>query len=152
MPACFAGAGLLGYRLGTPSRVAAGLVAVGAFHSLAFLGAHQALTASGRSADLIHLVSQWLFLGGFVALVWLAAAYPTAHPSRALIGVAAVIAFIGPAVAALAGPTSSVIDDTPDTRAGSAAAAEELWRIRLGSVAPHPAVGGPHLRGALSAR
>ena len=112
VPACFLGAGLLGYRLGTPPRVAGGLVAVGCCHLLAFLGGNQALAASGKEADWIHLVSQWLFLGGFVALVWLAATYPTQRPSSRLLAVAAAIGVSGPLLAAMSGPTPALLDDT----------------------------------------
>ena len=111
VPACFLGAGLIGHRLGTPPRVAGGLIAVGAFHLLAFLGADQALTAEAGVAW-IHVASQLLFLGGFVALVWLASAYPDQRPSMRLIGSASVVATAGPVVAALSGPTPALIDDT----------------------------------------
>ncbi len=112
LPACFLGAGLLGYRLGTPPRVAGGLIAVGCCHLLAFLGGNQALSASGDQADLIHLASQWLFLGGFVALVWLAASYPTQRPSIPLLAVAVALGTVGPLLAGLSGPTPALLDDT----------------------------------------
>ena len=112
VPTCFLGAGFLGYRLGTPPRVAGGLVAVGGCHLLAFLGAHQALSASGDEVAWIHVASQWLFLGGFVALVWLAAAYPTQRPSFALVALASAVGFVGPTLAALSGPTPAMLDDT----------------------------------------
>jgi hypothetical protein len=70
VPACFLGAGLIGYRLGTPARVAGGLAALGCAHLLAFLGAGQALDSDGAAASWIHLGSQLLFLGGFVAGFW----------------------------------------------------------------------------------
>lgn len=111
VPACFLGAGLIGYRLGTPHRVAGGLVAVGCSHLLAFLGANQALAASGPAADWIHLSSQWLFLGGFVALVWLAATYPTQRVSMRLVTVAGGLAVAGPGLAAMSGPTPALLDD-----------------------------------------
>ncbi len=132
VPACFLGAGLIGYRLGTPPRVVGGLVAVGCSHLLAFLGANQALTTGGAAADWIHLVSQWLFLGGFVALVWLAASYPTQRPSTTLVAAAAALGVIGPLLAAVSGPTPALVDDKrelgplahllPEALAGVAAA------------------------------
>lgn len=111
VPACFLGAALIGYRLGTPPRVAGGLAAVGCAHLLAFLGANQALSASGATADWIHLVSQWLFFAGFAAFVWLAATYPTQRPSTRLIAVAAALTVAGPLLAAISGPTPSILDD-----------------------------------------
>jgi DNA-binding CsgD family transcriptional regulator len=103
---------LIGYRLGTPPRVAGGLVAVGCAHLLAFLGANQALAASGATADWIHLVSQWLFVGGFVAFVWLTAVYPEQRPPRPLLATAAALGVSGPALAATSGPTPSIVDDS----------------------------------------
>ena len=111
IPVCFVGAGLLGFRLGTPPRVAGGLIAVGCSHLLAFFGARQALAASGESAAWIHFVSQLLFLGGFVAIVWLAAVYPNAKPSRLLIGCATTLGAAGPLLAAVSGPTPSIADE-----------------------------------------
>lgn len=111
VPACFLGAALVGYRLGTPPRVAAGLAVVGGAHLLAFLGASQALSATGASADWIHLASQWLFLAGFAAFVWLAATYPAQRPSTRLIGTAVALTLVGPLLAAISGPTPSIIDD-----------------------------------------
>lgn len=114
VPACFLGAALIGYRLGTPPRLAGGLAAVGCAHLLAFLGANQALSASGGTADWIHLVSQWLFSVGFAAFVWLAATYPTQRPSSRLIAVAAALAGAGPLLASISGPTPSILDDQRD--------------------------------------
>lgn len=111
VPACFLGAGLIGYRLGTPWRVAAGLAALGCAHLLAFLGSRQALTADGAVASWIHLASQLLFVGGFVAFVWLAAVYPDQRPSTTLIATAAILAVAGPLVAAASGPTPAIMDD-----------------------------------------
>ncbi len=111
VPACFLAAGLIGYRLGTPSRVAGGLVALGCAHLLAVLGAGQALAAQGAVADWIHLGSQLLFVGGFVALVWLAASYPDKKPDVKLIAAAAVLGAAGPLLAAVSGPTPAVLDD-----------------------------------------
>lgn len=111
VPACFLGAALIGYRLGTPPRVAGGLAAVGGAHLLAFLGANQALAASGATADWIHLASQWLFFAGFAAFVWLAATYPTQRPSTLLIAVAAALTVVGPLLAAISGPTPSILDE-----------------------------------------
>jgi len=111
VPACFLGAGLVGYRLGTPPRVAGGLVGVGCCHLLAFLGAKQALTA-GAPADWIHVASQVLFLGGFVALVWLASTYPSQRPKRSLIAAAGALSLAGPMLAALSGPTPALLDET----------------------------------------
>lgn len=112
VPACFLGAGLIGYRLGTPSRVAGGLAAVGCAHLLAFLGAGQALAADGAVASLIHLASQMLFVGGFVAFIWLAAVYPDQHPPTKLIASAAALSATGPLLAAVSGPTPAILDDT----------------------------------------
>lgn len=114
VPACFLGAGLIGYRLGTPARVTGGLAAVGCAHLLAFLGAGQALAADGAVASWIHLTSQMLFVGGFVAFVWLAAAYPDQHPSTNLIASAAALAATGPLLAAVSGPTPAILDDARD--------------------------------------
>ena len=111
VPACFLGAALIGYRLGTPPRVAGGLAAVGGAHLLAFLAAHMALSASGAAADWVHLVSQWLFFTGFAAFVWLAGTYPTQRASPRLIAVAGVLTVAGPLVAAISGPTPSILDD-----------------------------------------
>lgn len=111
VPACFVGAGLIGHRLGTPARVAGGLVAVGCAHLLAFLGARQALAAGGTIADWVHLASQLLFVGGFVAFVWLAAAYPDQRPSARLLAPTAALAAAGPLLAALSGATPSILDD-----------------------------------------
>lgn len=108
VPACFIGAGLIGFRLGTPSRVAAGLVAVGSCHLLAFLGSRQALDAVG-SAAWIHLVSQVLFLGGFVAIVWLAAVYPDHRAPVALVAAAGALGIGGPLLAAVSGPTPAIV-------------------------------------------
>lgn len=111
LPACFLAAGLIGFRLGTPPRVAYGLVVVGCAHLLAFLGADQALATAGSASGWIHLVSQWLFFTGFAAFVWLAATYPTQRPSMILIAAAGALAFLGPVMAAVSGPTPSIIDD-----------------------------------------
>lgn len=111
LPICFIGAGLIGRRLGTPRRVVGGLAAVGCAHLLAFLGAAQALGADDAVAGWIHLASQMLFLGGFAALVWLAAVYPDDHPSTILIASAAALAVVGPLVAAISGPTPAILDD-----------------------------------------
>lgn len=112
VPACFVVAALVGYRLGTPAKVSSGLFAVGATHLLAFLGAHQALAASGVTADWIHFGSQVLFLTGFVALVWLAACYPGVAVPPRLMGVAVALGLAGPALAAVSGPTPVVSDNT----------------------------------------
>ena len=112
VPACFLGAGLIGYRLGTPARVAGGLVAVGCAHLLAFRGASQALAADGAVASWTHLATQVLFVGGFAAFVWLAAVDPDQHPSTKLIASAAALAVVGPLVAAVSGPTPAILDDT----------------------------------------
>lgn len=111
VPACFLGAGLIGYRLGTPARVAGGLAALGCAHLLAFLGAGQALAAHGAVADWIHLASQMLFVAGFVAFVWLAAVYPDQKPSHRLITAAAALGAAGPLLAAVSGPTPAILDD-----------------------------------------
>lgn len=111
VPACFLGAALIGYRLGTPPAVARGLAVVGGAHLLAFLGADQALSATGAAADWIHLASQWLFLAGFAGFVWLAATYPTQRPSIRLIGVAVALTLVGPVLAAISGPTPSILDE-----------------------------------------
>lgn len=111
VPACFLAAGVIGYRLGTPGRVAGGLVALGGAHLLAFLGAGQALAAEGAVAAWIHLVSQILFVGGFVALVWLAASYPDKKPAMKLMTAAAGLGAAGPLLAAVSGPTPAIIDD-----------------------------------------
>ncbi len=99
---------MIGYRLGTPDRVVGGLAAVGCAHLLAFLGASQALAADGGVANWIHLASQMLFVGGFVAFVWLAAVYPDHHPSAKLIAPAAALAATGPLLAAVSGPTPAI--------------------------------------------
>lgn len=111
VPACFIAAGLIGHRLGTPARVAGGLAALGCAHLLAFLGASQALAAEGSVADWIHLASQLLFLGGFVALVWLAASYPNTKPTMTLIAASAALGAGGPLLAAVSGPTPAILDD-----------------------------------------
>ena len=111
VPACFLAAGVIGYRLGTPGRVAGGLVAVGGAHLMAFLGARQALAADGTVANWIHLVSQILFVVGFVALVWLAASYPDKKPAMKLTTAAAVLGAAGPLLAAVSGPTPAILDD-----------------------------------------
>jgi DNA-binding CsgD family transcriptional regulator len=110
VPTCFLGAGLIGSRLGTPARVAGGLVGLGCAHLLAFLGAHQALAADGTVADWMHLASQLLFVGGFVAFVWLAAVYPDQKPMTRLVTAAAALGAAGPVLAALTGPTPAVLD------------------------------------------
>lgn len=110
LPACFVLGGVIGSRLGTPPRVAGGLVALGCAHLLAFLGAGQALAADGAGAAWVHLASQLLFLGGFVALVWLAAVFPDRDPVMLPVVVAAVLGIAGPAVAATTGPTPTVLD------------------------------------------
>lgn len=112
IPACFLGAGLIGYRLGTPGRVTGGLAAVGGAHLLAFLGANQALAADGAVADWIHLVSQLLFVGGFVAFVWLAAVYPNQEPPMRVVSAAAALGAAGVCLAAVSGPTPAVLDET----------------------------------------
>lgn len=111
VPACFLAAGLIGSRLGTPARVAGGLVALGCAHLLAFLGARQALAADGAAADWIHLASQMLFVGGFVVLVWLAASYPDRKPTTGLIAAAGALGTVGPLLAAVSGPTPAILDD-----------------------------------------
>jgi DNA-binding CsgD family transcriptional regulator len=111
VPACFLGAGFIGYRVGTPARVAGGLAALGCAHLLAFLGAGQALDSDGASADWIHFASQLLFLGGFVAFVWLAAVYPDQRPAKKLIVAAAALGASGPLLAAVSGPTPAILDD-----------------------------------------
>lgn len=110
VPACFLGAGLIGHRLGTPVRVAGGLVAVGCAHLLAFLGSEQALSADEPAASWIHLTSQLLFLGGFAAFVWLASVYPDHRPSVPLLAGTAALAAAGPLVAAVSGPTPAILD------------------------------------------
>lgn len=114
VPACFLGAGLIGYRLGTPVRLAGGLVAVGCSHLLAFLGADQALAADEPAASWVHLASQVLFVGGFAAFVWLAAVYPGHHPSTTLIWSAGALAVAGPLVASVSGPTPAILDDAQE--------------------------------------
>jgi DNA-binding CsgD family transcriptional regulator len=114
VPACFVGAGLLGHRLGTPPRVVGGLIAVGCSHLLAFLGAGLALRTSGATADLLHLASQWMFLGGFVGLVWLAATYPANRPSTKLMVAAGALGLAGPLLAALSSSTPALLDDNRD--------------------------------------
>lgn len=109
VPACFLAAGLIGHHLGTPPRVAGGLAALGCAHLLAFLGAAQAQASAGATADWVHLASQLLFVGGFVAFVWLAAAYPDQEPSTRLVGAAAGLAVAGPLVAAVSAPTPPVL-------------------------------------------
>lgn len=110
IPACFLGVGLIGLRLGTPARVAGGLMAVGCCHLVSFLVSRQALQAPEPASAWIHLVSQWFFLGGFVAIVWLAAAYPDRRPSTVVMAVAAALGVVAPTLAALSGPTPAVID------------------------------------------
>jgi DNA-binding CsgD family transcriptional regulator len=112
VPACFLGAGLVGYRLGTPGRVAGGLAVVGCAHLLAFLGGNQALASDGAVADWIHLSSQLLFVGGFVAFVWLAAVYPNQKPPVKVVTAAAALGAAGPCLAAVSGPTPAVLDET----------------------------------------
>jgi len=112
VPACFVVAGAVGYRLGTPPRVAAGLLTVGAAHLLAFLGAHQALAAEGAAANWIHLASQVLFLAGFVALVWLAASYPDSAVSPKLLAFTIALGVASPLLASVSGPTPVVSDDS----------------------------------------
>ena len=111
VPFCFLAAGLLGYRLGTPVRVAGGLAALGAAHVVALLGARQALAADGAAADAVHLVTQLLFVGGFVSFVWLAAVYPDQRASVPLVAGAAGLGLVGPLLAAVSGPTPSVLDE-----------------------------------------
>lgn len=111
VPACFLAAGVLGYRLGTPVRVAGGLAALGSAHLVAFLGARQALAAEGVVADWIHLATQLLFVGGFIAFVWLAAVYPDQRAGASLIAAAAVLGVLGPLLAAVSGPTPAVLDE-----------------------------------------
>ena len=108
VPGCFLGAGLLGLRLGTPRRVAHGLIVLGAAHALGVLSSRQALAADGLTRDAVHLGSQLLFAAGFGALVWLAACYPYARPSRRIVGATAALVVIGPLVGALSGPTATV--------------------------------------------
>jgi DNA-binding CsgD family transcriptional regulator len=110
VPACFLAAGLIGYRLGTPKRVAGGLAALGCSHLAAFLAAHEALAADGPAADWMHVGSQLLFVGGFVAFVWLAAVYPDHKPVTGLLVAAAALGAAGPCLAALTGPTPAVLD------------------------------------------
>jgi DNA-binding CsgD family transcriptional regulator len=110
IPACFLAAGLIGFRLGTPGPVAGGLVAVGCCHLLAFLGARQALGAGPVAGGWIHLTSQLLFLAGFVAIFWLAAAYPHSLPAPPVMSAAVGLAAAGPILAALSGPTPSIIE------------------------------------------
>lgn len=111
VPACFLAAGLLGHRLGTPVRVSGGLAALGSAHLVALLGARQALAADGAAADWIHLATQLLFVGGFIAFVWLAAVYPDQRPDASLIAAAVVLGVVGPLLAAVSGPTPSVLDE-----------------------------------------
>ncbi|MFP5218389.1 MAG: response regulator transcription factor, partial [Actinomycetes bacterium] len=92
-------------------RVAGGLAALGSLHVVALLGARQALAADGAAADWIHLTTQLLFVGGFVALVWLAAVYPDQRPSAKLVGGAVLVGLTGPMLAAVSGPTPSVLDE-----------------------------------------
>jgi DNA-binding CsgD family transcriptional regulator len=76
------------------------------------LGGHQALAADGAVADWIHLSSQVLFVGGFVAFVWLAAVYPDQKPPVKVVGAAAALGAAGPCLAAVSGPTPAVLDET----------------------------------------
>lgn len=84
---------------------------MGCAHLLAFLGADQALAADDAAASWIHVASQVLFVGGFVAIVWLAAVYPGHHPSTTLIASAGALAAAGPLVASVSGPTPAILDD-----------------------------------------
>ncbi len=110
VPVCFLVAGVVGYRLGTPPRVAGGLVAVATFHLLAFLGSSQALATEGVGAAWVHLASQVLFLGGFAAFVWLAAVYPDQRPSTPVVVTAGVLAVVGPLLTALSAASPAVVD------------------------------------------
>jgi signal transduction histidine kinase len=112
VPGCFLGAGLLGLRLGTPAPVAAGLLAVGLAHSLAFLGSDQAIDSGGAW---VHLGSQWLFAAGFAAIVWLAAAYPERRPTSRLMAPVVAAALCGPALGAVSGPTPTVMQPEEGT-------------------------------------
>jgi signal transduction histidine kinase len=136
VPGCFLGAGLLGLRLGTPGPVAAGLLAVGLGHSLAFLGADQAISSSGADAAWVHLGSQWLFAGGFAAIVWLAAAYPERRPTARLMAPVVAAAVVGPALGALSGPTPTVVQ--PDDGTTQRGPIVELLPADLASVSVAP--------------
>jgi signal transduction histidine kinase len=136
VPGCFLGAGLLGLRLGTPAPVAAGLLAVGLGHSLAFLGADQAISSSGADAAWVHLGSQWLFAGGFAAIVWLAAAYPERRPTARLMAPVVAAALVGPALGALSGPTPTVVQ--PDDGTTQRGPIVELLPAGLASVSVAP--------------
>lgn len=108
-PVCFLVAGVLGYRLGTPFRVAAGLVAFGLLHPLAFLLSARAAQAVGAPQGILHFFSQSLFLLGFASLVWLAATYPDRRPSTAVVAAAGALAVGGPVILALSGPSPAVL-------------------------------------------
>lgn len=136
VPGCFLGAGLLGLRLSTPGPVAAGLLAVGLTHSLAFLGSNQALGSDGAEAAWVHLVSQWLFASGFAAIVWLAAAYPERRPTARLMAPVVTAAVIGPALGALSGPTPTVVQ--PGDATSQRGPIAELLPADLASVSVAP--------------
>lgn len=109
VPGCFLVAGLIGMWLGTPRAVSGGLAAVGGAHVMSFAVAGLAIASSGAAGAAANLASQWLFAAGFAAIVWLAAAYPQARPSRKLVGFAGALVLVGPLLGALSGPTPTVI-------------------------------------------
>lgn len=110
VPGCFLVAGLIGVWLGTPRTVSGGLAAVGGAHVLSFAFAGAAVASSGTLGATANLVSQWLFAAGFAAIVWLAAAYPHARPSRRMVAAAGALAIVGPLLGAISGPTTTVIE------------------------------------------
>jgi signal transduction histidine kinase len=108
VPACFVLAGLLGHHLGTVRSLAVSVGAVGACHLVAIGLSAVAVTSPDGPADLAHVASQVVFLGGFVALVWVARAYPLgARPGRLEV-VAVLVAFAAPVLGGLAGATPTV--------------------------------------------
>lgn len=117
VPLCFALAGVIGLRLGTPGSVGAALLAVGVAHVMAVAVSALLGSGAGPVPALVHVLSQVLFVGGLVGLLWIAAVFPRGgapRPARRLAGAGLLLAVLGPMVGAVSGPTPSVFDATGD--------------------------------------
>ncbi len=109
VPTCFVLAGALGVRLGTPPSIAVGLLGVGGGHLAAFGCSAIALDSSGTTADWAHLASLVLFMGGFVALLWIATVFPQGGAPGVAVRIGAAAAVACPLLAAVSGPTPTVV-------------------------------------------
>lgn len=139
VPLCFVLAGFLGLRLGTPAAVGLGLLWIGGAHLGGIGLAASTASIAGPTGALAHVVSQVLFVGGFVGFLWLVLVFPHGSPSRRSIRLtvsAGVLAAVGPLVGGLAGPTPAVV--RPDGAAARRGPVVELLPPTFADLAAAP--------------